>query len=59
MSSVLGGGEVLGVVRTGRSSEQQSSVVIMGTLSRFFNGSGLVGRSQCFWEKIGMFMNAV
>jgi hypothetical protein len=59
MSSVLGGDEVSGVVHTGMSSEQQLSLVMIGTLSRFFNGSGLVGRSQCFWEKIGMFINAV
>jgi hypothetical protein len=50
-------GEVLDADSRGVSVEQQSSEPM--TLSRFFSGTGLVGRSQCFCENIGMFMNAV
>jgi hypothetical protein len=52
-------GEVLEAVCKSASSEQQSSVEISVPFPFPFNGSGLVGKSQCFWVKIGMFMNAV
>jgi hypothetical protein len=40
-----------------RGVSQQLSVPM--TISGFFRGCRLVGRSQCFCEKIGMFLNAV
>ena len=54
MASV-GRGEVFGVEARGVS--QQSSIPM--TISCLVGGCGVVGRSQCFCENIGMFMNAV
>ena len=51
----LAGGDVFGV--ESRGVLQQSSVPMI--TSCFTRGCGLVGRSQCFCEKIGMFLNAV
>jgi hypothetical protein len=51
----LGGAEVLDVEF--KVVSQQSSVPM--AISCFFKGCRLVGRSQCFCKKIGMFLNAV
>lgn len=54
---LFGGGNVLEAEADSRGVSQQPCVPM--TLSRFFSGTGLVGRSQCFCENIGMFINAV
>ena len=61
MFGMLAGGDVLERVGPVMSVPQQSRMSIPGEFPRLFGSSGseLIGRSQCFCEKIGMLSNAV